>query len=286
MKNFIFILIILVFCSLLCYSASENTIVFMGYPLMYQIFVLTFLIQFIVFLPSYYYQTEHYYDLTGGLTFISVILFSLYTKHITLGLDIRSTLIGIMIIIWALRLSSFLFLRVKKVGKDIRFKEIKKSFSRFLLAFSLQGFWVFMCTFPALIVLTSTNFETDTILILGSILWLFGFLYEVIADKQKSNFNINNKGKFISSGLWSRSRHPNYFGEITLWTGITVISISVLSGFQYLALLTPFFIFRLLNNISGVNLLEDIGRKRWGKLKEYQNYIKETPKFFPKIFNF
>ena len=286
MKNFIFILIILVFCSLLCYSASENTIVFMGYPLMYQIFVLTFLIQFIVFLPSYYYQTEHYYDLTGGLTFISVILFSLYTKHITLGLDIRSTLIGIMIIIWALRLSSFLFLRVKKVGEDIRFKEIKKSFSRFLLAFSLQGFWVFMCTFPALIVLTSTNFETDTILILGSILWLFGFLYEVIADKQKSNFNINNKGKFISSGLWSRSRHPNYFGEITLWTGITVISISVLSGFQYLALLTPFFIFRLLNNISGVNLLEDIGRKRWGKLKEYQNYIKETPKFFPKIFNF
>ena len=286
MKNFIFILIILVFCSLLCYSASENTIVFMGYPLMYQIFVLTFLIQFIVFLPSYYYQTEHYYDLTGGLTFISVILFSLYTKHITLGLDIRSNLIGIMIIIWALRLSSFLFLRVKKVGKDIRFKEIKKSFSRFLLAFSLQGFWVFMCTFPALIVLTSTNFETDTILILGSILWLFGFLYEVIADKQKSNFNINNKGKFISSGLWSRSRHPNYFGEITLWTGITVISISVLSGFQYLALLTPFFIFRLLNNISGVNLLEDIGRKRWGKLKEYQNYIKETPKFFPKIFNF
>ena len=286
MKNFIFILIILVFCSLLCYSASENTIVFMGYPLMYQIFVLTFLIQFIVFLPSYYYQTEHYYDLTGGLTFISVILFSLYTKHITLGLDIRSTLIGIMIISWALRLSSFLFLRVKKVGKDIRFKEIKKSFSRFLLAFSLQGFWVFMCTFPALIVLTSTNFETDTILILGSILWLFGFLYEVIADKQKSNFNINNKGKFISSGLWSRSRHPNYFGEITLWTGITVISISVLSGFQYLALLTPFFIFRLLNNISGVNLLEDIGRKRWGKLKEYQNYIKETPKFFPKIFNF
>ena len=286
MKNFIFILIILVFCSLLCYSASENTIVFMGYPLKYQIFVLTFLIQFIVFLPSYYYQTEHYYDLTGGLTFISVILFSLYTKHITLGLDIRSTLIGIMIIIWALRLSSFLFLRVKKVGEDIRFKEIKKSFSRFLLAFSLQGFWVFMCTFPALIVLTSTNFETDTILILGSILWLFGFLYEVIADKQKSNFNINNKGKFISSGLWSRSRHPNYFGEITLWTGITVISISVLSGFQYLALLTPFFIFRLLNNISGVNLLEDIGRKRWGKLKEYQNYIKETPKFFPKIFNF
>ena len=286
MKNFIFILIILVFCSLLCYSASENTIVFMGYPLMYQIFVLTFLIQFIVFLPSYYYQTEHYYDLTGGLTFISVILFSLYTKHITLGLDIRSTLIGIMIIIWALRLSSFLFLRVKKVGEDIRFKEIKKSFSRFLLAFSLQGFWVFMCTFPALIVLTSTNFETDTILILGSILWLFGFLYEVVADKQKSNFNINNKGKFISSGLWSRSRHPNYFGEITLWTGITVISISVLSGFQYLALLTPFFIFRLLNNISGVNLLEDIGRKRWGKLKEYQNYIKETPKFFPKIFNF
>ena len=189
-----------------------------------------------------------------------------------------------MIVIWALRLSSFLFLRVKKAGEDVRFKEIKKSFSRFLLAFTLQGFWVFMCTFPALIVLTSSNFEVDIFLILGSSLWLFGFLYEVIADKQKSNFNINNKGKFISSGLWSLSRHPNYFGEITLWTGITIISITVLSGFQYLALLTPLFIFRLLNNISGVNLLEDIGNKRWGSEKDYQTYIKKTPKFFPKIF--
>tara|TARA_B100001287_G_scaffold14422_1_gene10873 strand:- start:1096 stop:1956 length:861 start_codon:yes stop_codon:yes gene_type:complete len=286
MKNSLLIFIILLFCFTLCYLASENTIVYLGYPLIYQIFILTFLVQFIVFLPSYYYQTEHYYDLTGGLTFISVILFSLYAKYITLGLDLRSTIIGLMIIIWALRLSSFLFLRVKKVGEDIRFKEIKKSFSRFLIAFTLQGFWVFMCTFPALIVLTSSNFDPDIFLIFGSILWLFGFLYEVIADKQKSNFNIKNKGKFISSGLWSLSRHPNYFGEITLWTGITIISITVLSGFQYLALLTPFFIYRLLNNISGVNFLEDIGNKRWGSEKEYQTYIKETPKFFPKIFNF
>ena len=286
MKNSLLIFIILFFCLTLCYLASENTIVYLGYPLIYQIFILTFLVQFIVFLPSYYYQTEHYYDLTGGLTFISVILFSLYAKYISLGLDNRSTIIGLMIIIWALRLSSFLFLRVKKVGEDIRFKEIKKSFSRFLIAFTLQGFWVFMCTFPALIVLTSSNFEPDIFLIFGSILWLFGFLYEVIADKQKSNFNIKNKGKFISSGLWSLSRHPNYFGEITLWTGITIISITVLSGFQYLALLTPFFIFRLLNNISGVNFLEDIGNKRWGSEKEYQTYLKETPKFFPKIFNF
>ncbi len=286
MKISLLIFIILFFCFTLCYLASENTIVYLGYPLIYQIFILTFLVQFIVFLPSYYYQTEHYYDLTGGLTFISVILFSLYAKYITLGLDLRSTIIGLMIIIWALRLSSFLFLRVKKVGEDIRFKEIKKSFSRFLIAFTLQGFWVFMCTFPALIVLTSSNFEPDIFLIFGSILWLFGFLYEVIADKQKSNFNIKNKGKFISSGLWSLSRHPNYFGEITLWTGITIISITVLSGFQYLALLTPFFIYRLLNNISGVNFLEDIGNKRWGSEKEYQTYLKETPKFFPKIFNF
>ena len=284
MKNSLLIFVILFFCLTLCYLASENTIVFLGYPLMYQIFILTFLVQFIVFLPSYSYQTEHYYDLTGGLTFISVILFSLYAKYITLGLDLRSTIIGLMIVIWALRLSSFLFLRVKKAGEDVRFKEIKKSFSRFLLAFTLQGFWVFMCTFPALIVLTSSNFEVDIFLIFGSSLWLFGFLYEVIADKQKSNFNINNKGKFISSGLWSLSRHPNYFGEITLWTGITVISITVLSGFQYLALLTPLFIFRLLNNISGVNLLEDIGNKRWGSEKDYQTYIKKTPKFFPKIF--
>ena len=116
------------------------------------------------------------------------------------------------------------------------------------------------------------------------ILWITGFLFEVIADKQKSNFNELNKGKFISSGLWSISRHPNYFGELTLWLGITLASVSSFSGFQYIALVSPFSIYLLLNYVSGVNLLEDLAEKRWGKDPNYKKYKNETPVIFPKFF--
>ena len=101
---------------------------------------------------------------------------------------------------------------------------------------------------------------------------------------QKTAFNKKNKGKFISSGLWSLSRHPNYFGEFALWTGLAIISISFLSGVMYVVLISPIFIYLLLNKVSGVNLLEDIAEERWGSEKEYQDYKKNTPVFFPKLF--
>ena len=263
---------------------QEATLEVSDISLVYYLWAWIFAIQIIVFIPSFIFRTEHYYDLTGGITYISTVVIALILKNSYQAIDLISLLLGSMVIIWATRLSSFLFLRVKKSGEDVRFKKIKHSFSWFLMTFMLQGMWVFMCIFPALIVISSFNSEINNYAIVGSIVWLFGFLFEIIADNQKSNFNKFNKGEFISNGLWSITRHPNYFGEFILWLGITIASLGYIDNYKYVLLLTPIFVYLLLTRVSGVNLLEEIGEKRWGNSKEYQKYKEKTPLFFPKLF--
>ena len=249
------------------------------------LWLLIFTIHISVFIPSYIYQTEHYYDLTGGITFISSVVLLSTGRYLYFGtIDYVSLIVSLLVSLWTIRLSSFLFLRVKRTGQDVRFSEIKKDFKRFLLAFILSGLWVFTCLLPSIVVLTSSkSIELDIITISGIIIWVFGFIFEVVADKQKTEFNKKNKGRFISTGLWSLTRHPNYFGEFTLWAGLAIISIPYLYGINYIVLTSPLFIYLLLTKVSGVNLLEEIGEKRWGSEKEYQDYKKNTPKFFPKF---
>ena len=263
---------------------QEATLEVYDISLVYYLWAWIFAIQIIVFIPSFIFRTEHYYDLTGGITYISTVVIALILKNSYQGIDLISLLLGSMVIIWATRLSSFLFLRVKKSGEDVRFKKIKHSFSWFLMTFMLQGMWVFMCIFPALIVISSFNSEINNYAIVGTVVWLFGFLFEIVADNQKSNFNKINKGKFISTGLWSMTRHPNYFGEFILWLGVTIASLGYIDHYKYIVLLTPIFVYLLLTRVSGVNLLEEIGEKRWGNSKEYQKYKEKTPLFFPKLF--
>ena len=248
----------------------------------YHVLLIIYEIQLVVFLISYALKTEHYYDLTGGITYISVMVYALYQNPLQ-SLDYRSIVLGSLILLWAIRLSSFLFMRVKKVGKDSRFDKIKTNFTRFMLAWTLQGFWVFMCTLPAITAIASESKEVDYFLIGGASLWVFGFLVEVISDRQKSKFNQDpkNKGKFISSGFWALSRHPNYVGEVLLWTGIAVISLPTFSGWQYLALISPVFTYLLLTRVSGVNFLEASADKKWGTDKDYIEYKKKTSVFFP-----
>ena len=263
---------------------QQSTLEVSDISLVYYLWIWIFAIQIVVFIPSYMFRTEHYYDLTGGITYISTIVIALFLKNSYESIDLISLLIGSLVIIWASRLSLFLFLRVKKSGEDIRFKKIKHSFSWFLMTFMLQGMWVFMCLFPAIIVISSYNSELNNYAIAGILVWVFGFLFEIVADYQKSNFNKSNKGKFISTGLWSMSRHPNYFGEFILWLGITIASFGYIDNYKYIVLLTPLFVYLLLTRVSGVNLLEDIGNKRWGDSEDYKKYKEKTPLFFPKLF--
>jgi steroid 5-alpha reductase family enzyme len=117
---------------------------------------------------------------------------------------------------------------------------------------------------------------------LGLLIFIFGFTLEVAADNQKTKFRKNpeNKNKFINSGLWGKSRHPNYLGELILWIGVAVMSVESLEGLQHITLISPLFVYVLLMHISGVRMLENSGQKKWGHLPEYNAYLKNTPKFF------
>jgi len=244
---------------------------------------LAFIIQWIVFIPAFLLQSEKFFDLTGSLTYITVITVTLIMSGAP---DARAILVFALVLVWAARLGTFLFRRVKKAGKDDRFDEIKPSLLRFLNVWTIQGLWITLTLAAALVAITSsTRKGIDVFAILGLLIWILGFGIEVVADLQKSRFNANpaNKGKFINTGLWSRSRHPNYFGEITLWVGIAVIALPVLQGWQWIALISPLFVTLLLTKVSGIPLLEKKADKKWGGQEEYEAYKKKTPVLIPKI---
>jgi len=125
----------------------------------------------------------------------------------------------------------------------------------------------------------------DLFALIGLLVWVFGFAMEVVADYQKSRFNADpkNKGKFIQTGLWSRSRHPNYFGEIVLWIGVMIIALPVLQGWQWVALISPVFVTLLLTRVSGIPLLEKKADQKWGGQADYEAYKRQTPGLIPRL---
>ncbi len=248
--------------------------------------ILAFLIQWVAYIPAYTFQTEKFYDLTGTLTYLTVVWFTYMLSNSAGELKVGNLILALLISIWAVRLGSFLFLRIHKAGEDKRFRTIKPSASQFFMTWTLQGFWVSICSMCALTAISSeVGVVVNVFFYIGFALFLIGFSIEVIADNQKNTFRSleENKDKFIATGLWAKSRHPNYFGEIMLWTGIALIALPSLSGTQYLTLISPVFTYILLVHISGVRMLEDMGNKKWGHLEEYKNYKDKTPRIIPKL---
>ena len=244
-------------------AISANSVLFADIPIMYIVTLYIFILQWIIFIPSYVYQTEHYFDLTGSMTYITAILLvTLFSQEIGL----------------------FLSRRVKNAGEDKRFKHIKPNFYQFLMTWTIQGLWVLITAGMAFAALSSQKeIGIDAFAVTGGIIWLLGFVIEVISDQQKSKFKNNpeNADKFIQSGLWSWSRHPNYFGEIVLWIGIAIIAFPVIESWQYVALISPIFVIFLLTMVSGVNLLERQGMQKWGHEEDYLNYLKRTSSLIP-----
>ena len=243
---------------------------------------LAFGLNWLVYVPSALVRTEHYYDLTGGLTYLSVTGLAVLLSQ---PLDLRSTLVVGMVSIWAIRLAGFLFVRVKRVGKDIRFDSVKTKPSTFLVWWTLQALWVLTTMAAALAIVTGgERISMSWLGWIGFGVWLFGFAVEVAADAQKSSFKNDpvNQGHFIRTGLWAWSRHPNYFGEIVLWTGVAIMAIPVLTGWQYATLISPVFVSFLLMKMSGVPLLERKADERWGGQEEYEAYKAATPVLIPR----
>jgi steroid 5-alpha reductase family enzyme len=242
-----------------------------------------FVIQWLVFVPSYKAQTEKFYDLTGALTYIAITVFLVLASP---GVDARGLLLAAMVVLWAVRLGSYLFRRVMKHGKDDRFDELKTDFARFLNTWTLQGLWVVLTAALAWVAITSDKkVGLDGFFWVGLLVWALGIALETVADVQKTRFKADpaNEGRFINTGLWSRSRHPNYFGEITLWVGVAIIALPVLQGWQWVALVSPVFVALLLVRGSGVPPLEEKADRKWGGQPDYEAYKKDTPVLVPKL---
>lgn len=283
-RNTLIALPILILIGLLvALAGSQGGASIVGVPVFALSVGLAFLIQWLAFIPAYLLQTEKFFDLMGSITYIVVITIAVF---LSAGVDGRSILLWALVVIWAVRLGTFLFGRIKKAGRDDRFDEIKPSPIRFLNVWTIQGLWVTFTMAAALVTITTTDRkELDIFALVGILVWVCGFATEVVADFQKSRFSANpdNKGKFIQTGLWSRSRHPNYFGEIVLWIGIAVIALPVLQGWQWVALISPIFVTLLITRVSGVPLLEKKADQKWGGQEDYESYKKRTPVLIPRF---
>jgi len=234
-------------------------------------------------------ETEKFYDLTGSLTFIVLVTTSLARKQ---GKKLlRNYVNSALVLIWASRLGSFLFARVLRDGKDRRFDNVKTKPRLFLVYWLMQGLWTVITSLPVNIINSKKTDpeKAEAITIrdrFGWALWIAGFLLEVTADRQKTRFRsiAENKGKFITTGVWSWSRHPNYAGEIMLWTGLWISSSSQMRGIDHLSIICPIFNIWLLTRVSGIPLLEKHAEEVWGNDPLYREYVKATPILIPNPF--
>ncbi|KAK3243378.1 hypothetical protein CYMTET_46965 [Cymbomonas tetramitiformis] len=240
-------------------------------------------IQWVAFAIAAFLQTEKFYDLTGSLTFISLAIGTLFAVG---SLAPRQILVTGMVVLWALRLGTFLVIRIAKDGKDSRFDEAKKNPPKFFVFWTLQGIWVWVTALPLWLLNSSPGSPAAFSVLdgVGLLLWVVGFAIEAAADFQKFRFKLKdeNKGRFIQSGLWKYSRHPNYFGEIMMWWGVYAASVTSLSFPAAAgAMASPLFVMGLLLYVSGVPMLEASADERWGDDPEYQEYKRQSRVILP-----
>lgn len=262
-------------------AGSQGSVAAGGIPVFALVVGLAFAIQVAAFIPAFITQSERFYDLTGSLTYISLTALA---AVLAAPLDTRSALLVALVSVWAARLGTYLFRRIRKSGKDSRFDDIKPSFTRFLNAWVVQGLWVTFTAGAAWAAVTAADrTPMDTVAFVGLAVWLLGFGLEATADLQKSRFIADpaNAGRFINTGLWSWSRHPNYFGEITIWVGVALIAAPALSGWQLVTLVSPVFVFGLITRVSGIPLLEKYADDHWGGQADYEAYKSRTSVLVP-----
>lgn len=246
---------------------------------------LSFGVQWLAYIPAALRQTEHFYDLVGSLTYLTVVGVALGARAHAGLLDPRSVIVASLVAIWAVRLGSFLFGRVRRAGSDARFELIKRSWHRFLVAWTLQGLWVFLTLLAALVIIAAPERRPLGVFdALGLGVWCAGFVIEVVADRQKRAFRADpaNRDRWIDTGLWAWSRHPNYAGEIMLWKGVWIAALGAFDTSAALAVLSPLFVFVLLRFGSGVPILEERADQRWGGQPAYEDYKARTPLLVPR----
>ncbi len=216
----------------------------------------------------------------------SIILIALTTLIYTKNYSPVFLLVFILVLVWGTRLAVRIVLRNLKRKEDFRYKALRNQsngkvvfFIRsFLQVYILQGILAVVVSLPIILIGTSGTSFLNLISLAGSFIWIVGFLFETVGDSQLDHFKKNpiNHGKILMTGLWKYSRHPNYFGEITMWWGIFIISLSTPSPF-YVSILGPITITFLVIRVSGIPLLE----KHYEGNKEFEMYKKHTNVLIP-----
>jgi steroid 5-alpha reductase family enzyme len=233
------------------------------------------------FIISLFKKRNDVADIAWGLGFIILTWSSFWVRDFDSGL--RGMLIGILISIWGLRLAYHIYKRNKGKIEDYRYLAWRQAWGKwfyprsYLQVYILQGILLFMIVLPTLVINKNLSSPFGLLDVLGLIVWVIGFFFESVGDKQLAVFikNPENKGKLMREGLWKYTRHPNYFGEVTMWWGIWIISLSV--DMVWFSVLGPLTITVLILKISGIPMLEI-------KMKEnpdFADYEKKTNKFIP-----
>ncbi|KAK7032803.1 S5A-reductase domain-containing protein [Favolaschia claudopus] len=256
----------------------------------------------LIFVPQ---QNEKYYDLGGACGFLSTALVSLYYPALKRkfidghtgplpslsSFAPRQLLVSAALGVWCLRLGTFLATRAIKAGGDSRFDEVKKDPKRFTFFWMAQATWVFLVGLPVYLV----NIQPPPVHPALAIrdyaafgLFASSFIFEVVADRQKTAWRRaktakQHDEKFITSGLWSISRHPNYVGEVGIWTGIVALASGSLplAPLVVSAAASPLFTWFLLRKVSGVPPLEKAGDKKFGGDPKWEEYKRTVPVFWP-----
>lgn len=232
-------------------------------------------INIIMFIPAFIFKTDQLTDISYAVTFGAVALVEFFLKGYSLG----SFILLAMVLVWAVRLGTYLLVRIRKNGKDSRFDAMREHFFKFAQFWILQGITVFVILIPAIYFFSSNNHAIGTLSIFGIAIWLAGLIIESLADAQKFKFmnDPDNRDKWIASGVWNYSRHPNYLGEMMVWVGIYLFVVGTLPlNRALISLISPLYIIGLLLFVSGIPILEKSADKKWGSDPNYQAYKKRT----------
>jgi steroid 5-alpha reductase family enzyme len=219
-------------------------------------------------------------DIFWGPGFIVVAIYALVQSGDMF--DLRKIIVTLLIVLWGIRLAVHIHLRNSGKGEDFRYKAWRDTWRFFVLRsflqiFMLQGLFMLIISTPVWLINFTSSEPLGFFDTLGLVLFGTGLYFESLGDHQLTEFKKDpaNKGKIITTGLWSLSRHPNYFGEALLWWGIACYALSLPSG--YIALIGPVTITLLLRYVSGVPMLE----KKYNGRADWESYKNQTAPFIP-----
>lgn len=237
-----------------------------------EIALLIFLFMTLLFVVALIKKDNSIADTFWGIGFIVIALYAAVQSG---EMDLRKIIVTTLVLLWGMRLSHHIMTRKMGKGEDFRYKHWRQTWKWFTLrsylqVFLLQGFFMLIISAPVWYI----NFNSGNPLgiwdSLGLLVFGIGFFFEAGGDYQLTRFTADpaNRGKILTTGLWALTRHPNYFGEILVWTGIAFYAINLPLG--WMTLISPVILTLLLRYLSGVPLLEKRmeGRPGWSEYTE------------------